>query len=362
MKRFIYVAGMDYEFKGVDFRVFADSRLKRRINANKAKEELTFTIFDVRRGEVATTVVTYPSGKKTESKSKSTPFAPLSKANYDSSTSGGVTHYAFKNGQRDKMSIVEIYKAVQKIGADDPRSLVELSIFSHAYYGGPILVNSYDDNSITSVVPGTSTPVFTLVPAGARDPDDMDPRPSKDFIAPTMGAVQLALFQKAFAPDGFVWIWGCAFPTLVHRILHKIENHPKYKDKGIGDEELFNFKNLETDIADYLESFLSPALGGPFPDKKNIDLKFKFLKYFFCLMTVSTYLHHVAVNSKVKTFGANVGTYAEYDSGLLPLMNVHNGFVRHFTFYRNYLGFSFDPEGRRYAEYSPAFVCTAPSP
>jgi hypothetical protein len=140
MKRLIYVAGMDYEFKGVDFRIFADNRMRRRINANKAKDELTFMIFDVRRGEVVTNVVTYPSGKKTETPSKTTPFASLSKSNYDSSTSSGEIHFTFKGGQRDKMSIVDVYKAVQKIGTDDPQSLIELSVFSHAWFGGPILV------------------------------------------------------------------------------------------------------------------------------------------------------------------------------------------------------------------------------
>lgn len=364
MKRFIYVAGVDYEFKGVDFRIFADNRMKRRINWNKAKDELGFTIFDVRRGEVFTNSVTYPSGKKSESPAKTTPFAAIAKANYDRSTRpDGTTRYRFKDGQRDKMSIVDVYSAVQHIGSTDPGTLLELSFFSHAFYGGPILVNSDDDGSMTATPSGSTTPVVTPVPPGARDPDDKDPRAPKDFIAPTMDATQLGNFQKAFGSESFIWSWGCAFPRVVHRILHKVEQHPKYKDSGVGDDEVFTFKNLDNELADYLESFLSSLLGGPFPDKKNFDLKFKFIKHFFCLMTVGTYQHTIAVNSKVKTFAANVGTYAEYDQGVpLPLMNVFKGFARHFTFYRNYLGFTFDPEGRRYGEYTPGFTCTAPTP
>ncbi len=364
MKRFIYVAGIDYEFKGVDFRIFANNRMKRRINSNKAKDELAFTIFDVHRGEVYTNSVTYPKGKKAEAPATTTPKAALTKANYDASRGAdGETHYRFKDGQRDKMSIVDVYKEVQKIGSRDPGTLVELSFFSHAWYGGPILVNSYDDAIVTTTPPGSATPVATPVPVNARDPDDMDPRGAKDFIAPTMTAVQLDNFQKAFGPNSFIWIWGCTFPRLVHEFLHKVEHHPKYKDTGVGDDEVFNFKRLDSAMADYLEAFLSPALGGPFPDKKNIDLKFKFIKYFFCLMTVSTYVHTIAVNSKVKAFGANVGTYADYDEGVsLPLMNVHSGFTRHFTFYKNYMGFAFDPEGRRYGEYRPNFTCSAPPP
>ena len=63
MKAFILVAGVDYEFKGVDFRIFCNNRVKRLIAANKAKDDLTFTIFDFRKGEVVTHEVTFPSGK-----------------------------------------------------------------------------------------------------------------------------------------------------------------------------------------------------------------------------------------------------------------------------------------------------------
>jgi hypothetical protein len=52
-----------------------------------------------------------------------------------------------------------------------------------------------------------------------------------------------------------------------------------------------------------------------------------------------------------------IGTYSEYDSGTLPLMHVAKSFGRHFNFYESYLGFSFDPEGRKYGEFSPTLTC-----
>jgi hypothetical protein len=111
MKRFIYVAGVDYDFKGVDFRVFADNRMKRRVKANSAKEELAFTIFDVRRGEVYANSVTYPGGKKSETPTKATPYAAISKANYDAwRGADGETHYKFKDGQRDKTECVKHFE------------------------------------------------------------------------------------------------------------------------------------------------------------------------------------------------------------------------------------------------------------
>jgi hypothetical protein len=135
MRQLVLVAGVDYELHGVDFRIFCDSRVRRTIEANKSKEDLTFTIFDVRRGEVVTHEVTYPSGKRAEKTAKLTPspFKSVSQANYHRTVTGGQAHYRFKDGQRDLISIVDVYRAVQKIGVDAPGTLAELSIFSHGW-------------------------------------------------------------------------------------------------------------------------------------------------------------------------------------------------------------------------------------
>jgi hypothetical protein len=364
-KNVILVAGVDYEFKGVDFRLFCDNRVKRLLASNnKSKDDMTFQIFDFRKGEVVTQETTFPGGKRTDkiTKLSPSPFKAISKANYDATVSGGETHYHFKDGQKGIMSITDIYEAVQKVGINAPNTLVELSFFSHSWMGGPILVNSFDDGSFTINLPPFSTPISLPLPGGMRDPDDMDPRASKDFVPPTMDATQLGNFKKAFHSDGHVWIWGCAFPRLVHEILHKLEHHPKYKDSGLGDDEVFKFTNFNDAQAEVLERFLSGALGGPFPDRKNIEIKFKFLKHFFCLITVASYTHNIAKNANVKAFGGVMGTYSDYDTGPLPLMSVYKGFAKHFTFYKNYLGFTFDPEGRKYGAYLPGFSCPTPSP
>jgi hypothetical protein len=363
MKTIILVAGVDYEFKGVNFRIFCDNRMKRLINSNTKKEDFTFQIFDFRTGAVVTHEITYPKGKKTVKMTTLTPspFKPITQANYDSSvTATGETHYTFKNGQVDKMSILNIYKAVQSVGVNAPNTLLELSFFSHAYMGGPILVNSFEDGYVDVPLAGVMIPV--PLPSAARDPDDMDPRGSKDFIPPIMDATALDNFQKAFHSDGFIWIWGCAFPRLVHEILHKLEHHRLYKDSGIGNDVIFKFTNFTTPQAVLLERGLLSELGGPFPDRSDIEIKFKLLKHFFCKMTIASYSQHIATAAKVKAFGGVMGTYSEYDTGALPLMSVHKGFTRHFAFYKNYLGLDFDPEGRKYGEYKPGFTCTTPTP
>lgn len=362
MRHHILVAGVDFEFKGVDFRIFCNNRTKRVIATNRSKEDLTFQIFDVRRGEVVTHAVTYPDGRRTESRTTLTPspFTAITKANYDRMVSGGETHYRFKNGQRDTMSILDVYDAVKAIGVDAPGTLVELSFFSHAFHGGPILANSYDDGHIDLLVPPSTSPTQVPIPSGQRDPDDVDPRSSKDFVPPTMDARELDAFRKAFHSAGFAWIWGCTFPRVVHEVLTKVERHPQYKDSGVSDDTVFVFTNFTSAHADLLEMVLRVELGGRLPDRKRIELPFRWIKLLFCRLSVAGYAHGLARGTGVSVYSCVVGTYAEYDSGALPLMSVHRGFARHFTFYKNYLGFSFDPERRGYGAYRPDRVCTSP--
>ena len=88
------------------------------------------------------------TGKRSESISKVTPYKPVTKANYTKRVVDGETHWDFKDGQPDVMSIVNVYDAVAGIGDSDPGTLRELSFFAHGWMGGPILVNSYDDHSV----------------------------------------------------------------------------------------------------------------------------------------------------------------------------------------------------------------------
>jgi hypothetical protein len=360
MKQLVLVAGMDYEFHGVDFRIYCDSRVKRTVAANRAKQDLTFTIFDVRRAEVVTHEVTYPAGKRTQKVSKLTPspFKALSRANFDRFLVNGEAHFRLKDSQRGLMSILDVYQAVQKIGVDAPGTLAELSIFSHGFMGGPILVNSTDDGVMNVRIPPMSSSFRVVLAAAARDPDDFDAR-IKDFSAPTMDAAALADFTNAFHADGHIWIWGCAFPRVVHEILHKIEHHPAYRPRGLGDDVRFRFRNLSDYQAEVLETGLQGVVP-PFPDRRNIELEFKFLKHFACRVTRAGFSQQVASRTGITTYGAPMGTYSEYDKGPLPLMHVHKGFTRHFTFYKNYLGFAFDPEGKKYAKHIPGFTCPAP--
>jgi hypothetical protein len=364
MKQYVLVAGVDYEFKGVDFRRLSDNRRQRIVAANAARTNLRFTTIDFRAGEVVVTDVTYPAGKKVETSSRPQTFTAVTRSSYTSVTyADGSTHNRFKPGQFGTASILDVYRIVREIGTNDPGTLVELDIFSHGWMGGPILVNSDDDRTaivpVPSVAPASSTVVLTAT-GTMRDPDDMDPRPQYDFLAPTMDAAALMLFRAAFAVGGVVWLWGCSFPTVVHHLLTAIERSSGYKSTGLGDDDVLTLTNLTAEDVDYLEVFVKPLLG-PFPaPRSRVTTKFKYLRYFACVANRSSFAAQVADAANVPTLAAPLGTYAEYDSGRLPLMNVFSGFTAHFRFYRNYLGMTFDPEGRRYGIYMPATSCPPP--
>ena len=92
----------------------------------------------------------------------------------------------------------------------------------------------------------------------------------------------------------------------------------------------------------------------------DIELEFEFLKHFACRVTRAGFSQQIAERTGITTYGALMGTHSEYDKGHLPLMHVHKGFTPHFTFYKSYLGFDFDPEGRKYGKHVPGFTCPAP--
>ena len=203
----------------------------------------------------------------------------------------------------------------------------------------------------------------TPIPPSLRDPDDKDPRP-KDFDPPNMNTKSLSNFHNAFSPSGFIWIWGCSFPKIMHELLTIIETNSRYKPNGLDDEVVFNLKNLANYQVNSLEIILFEELDR-FPNKRNIEIKFKYLKEYFCKANISTFNHIIAKKTGIRTFGALVATYADFQPAKSGLMYVEG--ARHFRFYKNYLGFNFDqfvrgPFGLGYGEFKPDYECDTPNP
>ena len=90
------------------------------------------------------------------------------------------------------LSIVDLYKYLDKVGNRRPRTVSEVSIFSHAHIGGPILYNTFERPQYR----GTDT----------RDPEDFDGRP-KDFKPTSMGG--WSKLPEAMSPNSNWHLWGC---------------------------------------------------------------------------------------------------------------------------------------------------------
>jgi hypothetical protein len=364
MKQYVLVAGVDFEFAGVDFRVLCDNRRRRLVNANRSHSPLRLTTIDIRAGKKLVTDVTYTSGRARETTKEVETFRPVTRASYQNVTyPDGSTHVRFKAGQYGTASILDAYSTVRAIGVSDPGSLAELSFFSHGWMGGPLLLNSIDNRSALVPVPNAGGPP-QWIPYTAfgreRDPDDMDPRTQYDFVAPTMDVAARNQLQAAFDRGGFIWLWGCAFPRVLHRVLHAIEQGRGYRQSGLGDEATVSLEGLDRQASGYLMSFLR-SLVRPLPAAgARISLKFKYLRQAVCLMNQSAYAVAFAEAAGVPVRAPALGTYAEYEQGQLPLMRVHPGFTARFAFYRNYLGMNFHPDGRHYAIYPPTFSCPWP--
>jgi hypothetical protein len=172
MKQILLVAGVDFEFHGVDFRSLADNRRALLERKNTKHDDLRFITMDVRSGQVEVRDITFPSGKRTETVASTTPFTPVTQASYGANAAGQVR---LKPALYTVMSITDVYARVRDIGSKDPGTLVELSFFSHGWMGGPILANSNDDRLMTLMIPnpfGPATPMTVAVTGNARDPDD----------------------------------------------------------------------------------------------------------------------------------------------------------------------------------------------
>lgn len=351
----LIMAGFDYQGGGIDFASMARNRQARLLAASP---QLTVTIMDVGAGTTTVSAMTPDAkGKLTRSVTTSKTNDPVTAKNY----STGLGHHTrFDKDPAGRMSITDLYAAVRAIGGarDMVGSLTEVSVFSHGFFGGPILVNS-DDGSSTV----------------ARDQNDKDARAEKDFKDPNMTTAQLAAFKAAFAANAFWWNWGCTFTASYRQVTHRFINSPIYRRTPAGtlkdtDKVKFDFpQDMAQDIyGDDTVFFPQAVQAGGKNAGKFKELTFertvKEIKDFFLRGVRDTY--HVAVGKAAgaQARGAFLGTYADYESNdpsiKLPLMAIPRSvrvygtdFTRYLTMWVKDLGFTMDPENHGYGIYPP---------
>jgi hypothetical protein len=358
----IILAGFDYQGGGVDFARIARNR---RVKLIDGDPQITVTILDIGAGVTSTSAVASDAkGRPIRTIVNTTTHAPVTPSNY----STGLGHHArFDTNPAGRMSITDLYAAVEAVGANKVTKgkLVEVSVFSHGFWDGALLVNSDD----------------SYVGRPERDPGDKDSRLGKDFKPPNMTSAQLTAIKAAFAAGrGFWWNWGCTFTESYRQVTHRFINSPLYRKTAPGklkdgDQVKFDFPQSVAIVGD--ENCIYSDDSTFFPQATRItstgDTVFKDLVFTrtvrevkdFFLRGVDDSCHHtVAKATGVPVRGAFLGTYADYEDNdkriKLPLMNIPRNskiygtdFTRYLTMWSKALGFMIEPEGHGYGIYPP---------
>jgi hypothetical protein len=204
---------------------------------------------------------------------------------------------------------------------------------------GPILVNSYHRTE----------------PRTKRDPSDKDGRADIDFDPPNTTSAQLKAFRSAFLPSGYIWVWGCNFPGGYNSFFSKVQRNSKYSP-SVDDEAIFDIGGLDKYEKELLNIYLYDRLKDPVTGAR-VKLRFADIKTLACRALTSCYSHQIARRVGIVTYGALVGTDAEYDKLDPPLMAVNSRFARRFKFYKDHFGIDLDPERRNYGRFLPTFEC-----
>ena len=109
----LIMAGFDYQGSSVDFLGMAQNRRERLLARSP---QLTVTILDVGSGTTTVSALTpNAAGKLVRTVRSSSSHTPVTKANY----SAGLSHHTrFDKDPRGRMSITDLYDAIQTIGAN----------------------------------------------------------------------------------------------------------------------------------------------------------------------------------------------------------------------------------------------------
>jgi len=352
IQNILLVAGFNYEnARNPTFLQSCNNRMARLLEKSRSSTDMVFTLFDVAGGVIMQSQVD-PKTKK-RSWNEMQRFTGVTTANYSSFVTGKENR--FDTNASGVMSITDVYKFVQTIGAgSDKGTVIELNFFSHGWMGGPILVNSID------AAPGDASK--------PRDPGDKDARRWKDFIAPNMDATALANFRAAFAATGIVWTWGCSFYRAAHIVLSQLFKTSKFRSTPpakIKDTDKFTLDFSDDDPNPFNEIVNEILPGGKRSGRSyTVTVTFLRIKDAFDSLLSDNYSATIAtvIPSGATTFGALPGTGADYEeldkNVRLPLMVVptrmppfSNDFSKSLLFYKNHMTVQFDPEHRGYGAF-----------
>jgi hypothetical protein len=307
-KQYVLVSGLfypddhnNYKLSG-SFNEYAKKYSKKIIKARN-KEDIIIIDVNILEGLV----------KRTEyignnpAKESITTFDKVLEINYKKLTN------RFLNEGKKIISKTDIYKLVEEIGVNMPNTLEELNVFSHAYWNGPILVNTVEDK-----------------------PDDHDMR-RNDII---LGLIDSKKFKNAFTSTGMIKIWGCSFPTSTNALFSKFRNNKSYSPiKTIPDSTKFTFQPdtfwyyPEGEKPKDLITQINNVLRTTYKVTDLIELTFLQIKKILIRNYLDVYAGVMAADFGIKVQSALPATYAE----ITPDFHIAPSTLANVTLYKKHL-------------------------
>jgi hypothetical protein len=353
MKKYIVlVAGYDYANGGVNFSYLAEERRLHLLTQNPAWQndsDVVFVRLDVKAGKIERNTA---NGASRSWQLESGGFQPINRS----------IHYQsehFIPADTHVMSIQDAYSYIMNIGNTEPGSVQEFSLLGHGWFGGPIMVNSFQRSEFDA----------GGVRASERDPWDKDAR-TKDFFPQNMADPDWDDFKKAFAADGYCWVWGCLFARAYYNTLYKVMETTAFRSKAFGshaDTDNFTISvnpGFVTSYYDADRTFFPTDNNERTFTRSLMDLK-KFLKRGL----KRSYPGRFTGDTGIACRAAYLGTYSDYElryAGHNPAHTVMiiprntraygTDFTRTINFYRTYLSMPEDPENRGYGLYTSTLV------
>ena len=347
MKKYILlVAGYEYQ-NGGTFVQSAEQRRQNLLDLHpdwRNDPEVVFVKFDVKSGRIERNNSTPGAGS----------WVLETQSNDAVNRRNHYTESHLKQQENNLMSITTIYQYVINLGASEPGSLFELSLIGHGWFGGPILLNSFQRSEFTS---GDT--------ANTRDPWDRDGR-TKDFLPQNMPEEDWKNFRAAFAPDGYAWVWGCLFPRAYFDTLYKFFQTREFKSKPMSDlvdSDTFTITVNGTFVNEYYD------VDRAFFPTDNSQITFTRsladLKGYVKRGIRRTYPGRFVGDTAIKCIAGYLGTYSDYERSytghyaphpvmIIPRNSTVYGadFSNIINFYKIHVGIEEDPESRGYAIYT----------
>jgi hypothetical protein len=194
----VLVAGLDYftsHSGGMQFEQLATQRMHALREAKTIDESTVVTVFECKSGLLTHWVM----GRSPEAKTSAPRLWQSGWALLGSSGVPPTTLSPSRPGYPGAgvNGMPEVYRYLENVGSTRPKTVIEFSIMSHAWFGGPILYNTSQGEE--------------FVGGGARsrerDPADRDGRFHKDFL--DLNMPKKTDFIAAFANPCLLKVWGC---------------------------------------------------------------------------------------------------------------------------------------------------------